>query len=196
MSAPNPAVDFYFTKSKNWGPEQRLMRQIALGMGLAEDLKWGHPCYTLNGANIVLIHAFKDYCAYLFHKGVLMPDPDAILIQQTPNVQSARQIRMTDLAQIKAMEPLLKAYIAAAIAVEKSGLKVAYKATEDFFLPQELVNAMDANPDFAAAFHALTPGRQRGYCLHFSQPKQSKTRSERIAKFSDAIFAGKGFQDR
>lgn len=196
MSVPNPAVEFYFTKATSWAAERAMLRQIALASGLTEELKWGHPCYTLNGANLVLIHCFKDYAAYLFHKGVLLPDPEGILVQQTENVQAARQIRMTSLAQIKAMQPTLNAYIAAAIAVEKSGAKVPMKDTADFAMPQELIDALDGDPGFAAAFRALTPGRQRGYTLYFDQAKQAKTRAERIEKYRAAILAGKGMDDR
>ena len=195
MSNPNPAVDFYFAKDRAWAPEQRRLRQIALASGLEEALKWGHPCYTLDGTNIMLIHAFNDYCALLFHKGVLIPDPDSLLIQQTENVQSARQLRFTSLPQIEDMAATIDAYIDAAIAVEKSGSKVAFKDTKDFAMPQELVDALDTEPDFAAAFRALTPGRQKGYILNFAQPKQPKTRQARIDKAHPRILLGKGLDD-
>ncbi len=192
---PNPKVNFYFEKDRSWAPEQRRLRDIALSSGLIEDLKWGHPCYTLQGTNVMLIHAFKDYCALLFHKGVLIPDPDALLIQQTDNVQSARQLRFTSLAQIERMAPTIAAYIQAAIKVEESGEKVAFKDTKDFSIPEEMVNALDADPEFAAAFRALTPGRQKGYLLNFAQPKQSKTRQARIEKALPRIMLGKGLDD-
>jgi uncharacterized protein YdeI (YjbR/CyaY-like superfamily) len=191
----NPAVTPYFDKPRKWQTEQRHLRTIALSSGLTEDLKWKHPCYTLNGANIFLIHAFNDYCAYLFHKGVLLKDPEGILIQQTKNVQSARQIRFTSLDQIIALEPTLQAYIQQAIEVERSGLKVDFKPTDEFDMPEELLNKLDADPSFNEAFTALTPGRQRGYRLYFSAPKQSATRVARIEKCVPQILKGKGLND-
>ena len=193
---PNPSVDFYFAKAKSWGPELQSLRTIALSTQLTEELKWGHPCYTLDGTNIVLIHAFKDYCALLFFKGALLPDPANILIQQTENVQAARQIRFTSAAQITQMDATVIAYIHQAIAAEHSGLKVAFKATKDFPLPDELLGELDENPDLAAAFHALTPGRQRGYALYFAGAKQSKTRQARIEKSIPGILEGRGLDDR
>ena len=195
MSTPNPTVNFYFDKDRKWAPEQRRLREIALATGLAEDLKWGHPCYTLDGSNVMLIHAFNDYCALLFHKGVLLPDPDALLIQQTENVQSARQLRFTSLTQINDMAPIIAATIDAAIAVEKSGARVVFKAMQDFAMPQEFVDALDADPELAAAFRALTPGRQKGYLLHFAQARQSKTRVARIEKAHPRMLLGKGLDD-
>ena len=195
MSTPNPTVNFYFDKDRKWAPEQRRLREIVLASGLAEELKWGHPCYTLDGTNVMLIHAFNDYCALLFHKGVLIPDPDTLLIQQTENVQSARQLRFTSLTQINDLAPTIAAYIDAAIAVEKSGAKVAFKDTQDFAMPQQFVDALDADPKLAAAFRALTPGRQKGYLLHFAQAKQSKTRVARIEKAHPRILLGKGLDD-
>ena len=195
MSTPSPTVDPYFAKDRAWGAEQRFLRKIALASGLTEELKWMHPCYTLDGTNVVLIHAFNDYCALLFHKGVLIPDPDGLMVQQTENVQSARQLRITSVAQITQMTRTITDFIQAAIQVEKSGQKVAFKDTKDFAMPEELVNALDSDPDFATAFHALTPGRQKGYLLNFSQAKQSKTRQARIEKAHPRIMLGKGLDD-
>lgn len=191
----NPKVDFYFNKAKAWQPEVKELRRIALECGLTEELKWGCPGYTYEKANVVLIHDFKEYCAYLFHKGVLIKDPEGILIQQTENVQSARQIRFTHLEQIQDMEPILKAYIKEAIEVEKSGLKVELKKTAEFNMPEEFQEYLDGDAKLKKAFEALTPGRQRGYLLHFSAPKQSKTKIARIEKAIPDIFAGKGIND-
>ena len=191
----NPKVNFYFDKAKTWQEELRKLRTIALASGLSEELKWGVPCYTLNNANVVLIHAFKGYCAYLFHKGALLKDASGILIQQTRNVQAARQIRLTSVAEINGMEPVLKAYIAEAIAVEKAGMKVDFKPTSEFAIPEEFHNKLAENPDLSAAFDALTPGRQRGYLLYFSAAKQAKTRAARIEKSVQLILAGKGLED-
>ncbi len=191
----NPKVDPYFDKPRKWQAEQRLLRTIALASGLTEELKWKHPCYTLDDANVFLIHAFKDYCAYLFHKGVLLKDPAAILIQQTKNVQSARQIRFTSLEQIATLEPSLHAYIVEAIAVEKAGLKVDFKPTAKFDMPEEFQSKLADDPDLSTAFDALTPGRQRGYLLYFSAAKQAKTREARIEKSVPQILKGKGLDD-
>ena len=191
----NPKVDFYFDKAKNWQEEIRKMRTIALACGLTEELKWGCPCYTLNGRNIVLIHVFKDYCAYLFFKGALLKDEKNILVQQTGNVQSARQVRFTHLREITRIQSSLKAYIYEATEVEKAGLKVEMKKTVEYTIPAELQNKMDELPALKAAFKALTPGRQRGYLLYFSQPKQSKTRESRIEKYLKHILNGKGLDD-
>ncbi len=195
MSTPNPSVNWYFQKSKSWTAEKKALRQIILATDLNEQLKWGHPCYTLNGANIVLIHAFKDYCALLFHKGVLMDDPAQILVQQTENVQSARQIRFTSAAQINDMADTLTDYIMAAIEVEKAGRKVVMKEAKDYPLPIELLNKLDADPDLAAAFRALTPGRQKGYSLYLNAAKQAKTREARVEKSIPRILLGKGVDD-
>lgn len=192
----NPKVDFFFNKAKAWQEELRLLRSIILDTGLSEELKWGVPCYTYQKSNIVLIHAFKEYCAVLFHNGVLLNDSAGILIQQTENVQSARQIRFASVKQVSELEATLKAYIFEAIEVEEAGLKVEFKTTKEFAMPEELQQQLDADPDFKAAFEALTPGRQRGYLLHFGQPKQSKTRVARIEKFKPKIFEGKGWNDR
>ena len=193
---PNPKVDFYFTKAKSWQAELETLRTIALSSPLTEDLKWGCPCYTLDGGNIVLIHVFKDYCALLFFKGALLPDPENLLIQQTENVQSARQLRFTSANQIAEMKATIQAYIDQAITVEKSGEKVPQKDPKDLTYPGELLNAFDNNPDLKAAFDALTPGRQRAYNLHFAEAKQPKTRSARIEKATPDILAGKGLDDR
>lgn len=191
----NPKVDFFFEKDTKWQKEYKQLRKIVLSCGLQEELKWGCPCYTYNGTNVVLIHGFKEYCALLFHKGALLTDPDSILIQQTENVQSARQIRFTDLKEIVQLAPALKTYIYEAIEVEKTGLKVPMKKTKEYTVPEELQDKLDNDATFKAAFEALTPGRQRGYILHFSQPKQAKTRTSRIEKSTPDIFNGKGLND-
>ncbi len=198
----NPKVDFYFNKEKKWQPEVNKLRTIALACNLTEELKWGCPCYSLNtslsgrqGNNIVLIHDFKEYCAFLFFKGALLKDTDAILIQQTENVQAARQIRFTSLQQITGLEATLKAYIFEAIEVEKAGLKVEMKKTTEFTMPDEFQTKLDAMPALKTAFEALTPGRQRGYLLHFAQAKQAKTREARIEKYIPHILSGKGLDD-
>ena len=191
----NPEVDKYFTKATKWQKELKKLRKIALDCGLTEDLKWGCPCYTLQKRNIVLIHDFKDYCAFLFFKGALLKDPNGILFQQTKNVQSARQIRFTNLREIVERERILSAYIQEAIRVEKSGLKVNFKETKEFAIPEEFQKKLKKNPALKTAFHALTPGRQRAYLLHFSAPKQSKTRESRIEKSIQQILDGKGLND-
>jgi len=198
----NPKVDFFFNKSSKWQVVYNQLRVIILDCGLIEDLKWGVPCYALSSgnsdkksSNIVLIHGFKEYCALLFHKGVLLEDPNGILIQQTENVQSARQIRFTSTEQIIEMEITLKDYLKRAIANEKSGKKVELKETKEFNMPEEFQQKLNDFPELKTAFEALTPGRQRGYLLHFSQPKQSKTRLSRIEKSIEPIFNGKGLND-
>lgn len=193
--ALNPKASAVIDKATSWQEEYRVLRQMALDCGLTEDFKWGWPCYTHNGGNVVLIHGFKDYCAYLFFKGALMKDPENLLIQQTDNVQSARQIRFTSLDQIKGMDNLLKTYLHEAIAVEAAGLKVEMKKTTDFAMPDELRARLDADAGLKAAFEALTPGRQRGYLLHFASAKQAKTREARIDKCTPRILAGKGLDD-
>jgi uncharacterized protein YdeI (YjbR/CyaY-like superfamily) len=190
------AVDAYFERAKTWHDEMMKLRMIALDMGFSEGLKWGEPCFTLDDRNIFLIHRFKDYCAILFFKGVLMKDPEGVLIQQTENVQAARQIRFATLAQIETMEPVLRAYIAEAIAIEKSGAKVPMKETADFEMPEEFLRALEENPPLQSAFESLTPGRQRAYLLHFAEPKLAKTREARIEKHSPRILAGKGIMDK
>lgn len=191
----NPKADFFFDKDSKWQKEYKQLRAIALDCGLTEELKWGVPCCTYQGANVVLIHGFKEYCAYLFHKGVLLSDADGILIQQTENVQSARQIRFTDVKEIMKMKATLKAYIYEAIEVEKAGLKVKLKKTKEYTIPEEFQEQLDKDANLKTAFEALTPGRQRGYLLHFSQPKQSKTRVSRIEKATPQILDGKGLND-
>lgn len=191
----NPTVDFFFNKATKWQHEYEKLRQIVLECGLAEELKWGCPCYTFQQSNIVLIHGFKEYCALLFMKGALLKDTANILIQQTKNVQAARQIRFTSLKEIKDLEPVLRAYIYEAIEVEKGGLKVEMKATEQFDSSIEFEKKLDAMPALKAAFDALTPGRQRAYKLFFSAPKQSKTREARVEKNVDRILHGKGLND-
>ncbi|MGB0178387.1 MAG: YdeI/OmpD-associated family protein [Owenweeksia sp.] len=164
----NPKVDFFFNKAKKWREEYEKLRTIILDCGLTEELKWGVPCYTFQDSNVVLIHGFKEYCALLFHKGALLKDTDNILIQQTENVQAARQIRFTGLRQIEEMEATLKAYIHEAVEVEKAGLEVPMKKTAEFNMPEEFQNALNEDPELKDAFGALTPGRQRGYLLYFS----------------------------
>lgn len=194
-SEMNPKVDWFFDKAKQWKEEFPKLRTIILGCGLSEELRWGKPCYASEGNNIVLIHGFKDYCAVLFFKGVLLKDPKKILIQQTENVQAARQIRFTNLREIVAMESVLKAYIKEAIEVEKSGLQPTLKKTSEFKVPEEFQNKLDKNPALEKAFVGLTPGRQRGYLLYFSAAKQSKTREARIEKYAPQILKGKGLDD-
>lgn len=191
----NPKVDWYFTNATAWQQEIEKLREIALDCGLVEELKWGCPCYVYQKSNIVLIHVFKEYCAFLFFKGVLLKDPDGILIQQTENVQTARQIRFTSLKQINGMEPSLKAYIYEAIEVEKAGLKVPMKKTKEFAVAEEFQEKLDEMPALKKAFESLTPGRQRGYLLYFSSAKQSKTRVDRIEKNLPKILDGKGLDD-
>jgi len=191
----NPKVDWFFDKDTNWQEEYEKLRMIILECGLTEELKWGCPCYSFEKKNIVLIHGFKEYCAVLFMKGVLLKDEENILIQQTENVQSARQIRFRDIREIYDLEPLLKAYIQEAIEVEKAGLKVDLKKTAEFNMPEEFRRKLEHNPTLKTAFEALTPGRQRGYLLYFSAAKQSKTRDARIEKYLPQILKGKGLDD-
>lgn len=191
----NSKVDFYFEKAEKWKKEIEQMREIVLDCHLSEELKWGSPCYTFEKANIVLIHYFKEYCAFLFFKGALMKDPDGILIQQSDNVQAARQIRFTNVEEILVKKEILKKYIFEAAEIEKSGQKVELKKVSDFEIAEELLHKFDSDADFKKAFYALTPGRQRAYLLHFSQPKQSKTREARIEKNIPRILNGKGLND-
>lgn len=191
----NPKVDFYFIKAKKWQQEIESLRAIVLDCGLNEELKWGVPCYTYQKNNIVLIHVFKEYCAFLFFKGVLLKDAKGILVQQTENVQSARQIRFTGVQEIVKLKPTLKAYIHEAIEVEKAGLKVELKKTKEYTIPEEFQNQLDKNAALKKAFNSLTPGRQRGYMLHFSAAKQSKTRESRVEKCIPQILNGKGLDD-
>ncbi len=191
----NPQVDAFIAREKRWPTEVIELRRIALASGLTEDLKWGVPCYTLNGSNVVILHTFKEYCAYLFFKGALMKDEAHLLIQQTENVQATRQVRFTSLEQIMELEPVLNAYIQEAIAIEKSGAKVNMKDTSEFKVPEEFEQALDADAKLKTAFQSLTPGRQRAYLLFFGAPKQVKTRLERIEKYRPVILAGKGLND-
>jgi uncharacterized protein YdeI (YjbR/CyaY-like superfamily) len=195
MNNKNPKVDWFFNKAEKWQEEFEKLRTIVLDCGLTEDLKWGCPCYTSEKSNIVLIHGFKEYCAVLFFKGALLNDADGILVQQTENVQSARQIRFTGLREVFDLEPIVKAYIYEAVEVEKAGLKVPLKKTAEFTMPEEFQNQLDGHPDLKTAFYALTPGRQRGYLLYFSSAKQSTTRRSRIEKYTPQILTGKGLDD-
>ncbi len=196
MNTKNPKVDLYISRSEKWQEELKKLRLIILDCGLTEELKWGVPCYTFQQSNIVLLHEFKEYCAILFVKGALLKDAQGILIQQTENVQAARQVRFTNLRQVVELEPILKAYIHEAVEAEKAGLKVDYKKTTEFNMPEELINKLEAVPGLQDAFEALTPGRQRAYILYFSAPKQSKTRESRIEKCMPQILNGKGLNDR
>ncbi|WP_373232727.1 YdeI family protein [Cohnella sp.] len=191
----NPKIDPFFSKAKKWKEEFELLRNIVLDCELTEEFKWMHPCYTFQDKNIVLIHGFKEYCALLFHKGALLKDPHGILIQQTENVQAARQIRFTNVQEIDEMQLILKTYIDEAIEVEKAGLQVNYKKNTEYIIPEELQNKFVEIPDLKTAFEALTPGRQRAYILHFSSPKQSKTRESRVEKYLPHILGGKGLDD-
>ena len=191
----NPKVDFFFDKATKWEKELEKLRLIVLDCGLEEELKWGVPCYTFQKRNIVLIHAFKDYCALLFFKGSLLKDEKGILIQQTENVQVARQIRFTNVKQIDKLKPSLKAYIFEAIEVEKSGLRAKLKKPNEFKVPEEFQKKLDKVASLKKAFYGLTPGRQRAYLLYFAAPKQSKTREARIEKYKPQILKGKGLND-
>jgi uncharacterized protein YdeI (YjbR/CyaY-like superfamily) len=191
----NPKVDEFLRRQNKWKDEFKTLREIILDSGLTEDLKWGQPCYALDGKNVVLIHGFKEYCAMLFHKGALLKDPKHVLIQQTKNVQAARQIRFTSVAEILKLQKTLRAYVREAIEVERSGLKVAFKKTEEFEMPGELERRLKKSAPLKAAFLALTPGRQRGYIYYFSQAKQPKTRESRIEKCIPKILDGLGFDD-
>ncbi len=191
----NPKVDFYFKKAKKWQEELEQLRTIVLDCHLAEELKWGVPCYTFEKSNILLIHTFKEYCAILFVKGALLKDPKGILIQQTEHVQAARQIRFTNVQEIVKMKATIKAYIFEAIEVEEAGLKVELKKTEDYKIPEEFQTKLDKNKALKKAFEALTPGRQRAYIFYFSAAKQSKTREARVEKYTPQIMDGKGLDD-
>lgn len=191
----NPVVDFYFNKDGKWINEVNKLRAIILECGLNEELKWGCPCYVYNSANIVLIHVFKDYCALLFFKGVFLNDPDGLLVQQTKNVQSARQLRFTNLRTILELETTLKDYIYQAVEVEKAGLKVEMKETSAYTITDEFQFILDRTPMLKTAFEALTPGRQKAYLLYFAAPKQSKTREARVMKWMPQILNHKGLND-
>lgn len=191
----NPKVDWYFNKASQWQKEYTKLRKIVLGCGLTEELKWGCPCYTFENHNIVVIHGFKEYCALLFFKGALLKDADNVLIQQTENVQSARQIRFMSVPEITKIEPIIRSHIYEAIEVEKAGLKVTLKKASEYKVPEEFQNKLEKNQDLKKAFNALTPGRQRAYLFYFSQPKLSKTRESRIEKSIPQILDGKGLND-
>jgi uncharacterized protein YdeI (YjbR/CyaY-like superfamily) len=192
----NPKVDTYISNEKKWQEELRKLRGILLDCQLTEEMKWGVPCYTFEKRNIILIHVFKEYCALLFFKGALLKDASAILIQQTENVQAARQIRFTSVREIVEMEPILKDYVYEAIEVEKAGLQVDFKKTMEFNMPEEFQKKLDEIPALKTAFEELTPGRQRAYILYFSDPKQSKTRESRVEKCIPQILKGKGLNDQ
>lgn len=196
LKVMNPKVDFFFEKPSQWQSAFRELRRIALETGLTEELKWGKPCYTLNGGNIFLIHGFKEYCALLFHKGALLKDTKGILFQQTKNVQSARQLRFTNVDEVREQEKVIKTYIYEAVEVERAGLQVKMKKTSEFDMPEELEHKLEKDKDFKTAFEALTPGRQRGYMLYISEAKQSKTRENRIEKCVPKILQGKGYNER
>lgn len=191
----NPKVDELINREQKWQKEFQKLRSIILGCGLTEELKWGTPCYTIDGSNVVLIHGFKEYCAILFFKGALLNDADNILIRQSENVQSGRQVRFTKLSEIEELEPILKSYVYEAIEVEKAGLKVELKKTKEYSVPEEFQNMLDESPNLKKAFEQLTPGRQRAYLLYFSTPKQSKTRISRVEKCIPLILEGKGLND-
>jgi uncharacterized protein YdeI (YjbR/CyaY-like superfamily) len=191
----NPLVTKVHGREKRWRAEFAALRKLCLASGLNEELKWGQACYDLNGGNVVLIHGFKDYCALLFMKGALLKDPEGILIQQTKNVQAARQIRFASLAQINKQKAAVKAYIKEAIEAEKSGAKVKMKSAAQFDVPEEFLTRMESDPELAEAFHALTPGRQKGYLLHFAGAKQSATRAARVEKQAPRILKGLGLDD-
>ena len=191
----NPKVDAYLSKAKQWREEFKKLRMIILESPLTEELKWGKPCYSFQDSNIVIIQGFKEFCALLFCKGALLKDTEDILIQQTENVQAARQIRFTHVREIVKMEPILKAYVYEAIEVEKAGLEVNFKKTAEFIIPKEFQNKLDKIPALKTTFKALSPGRQRAYILYFSAPKQSKTRESRVEKCMQQILNGKGLND-
>lgn len=194
-SKTNPAVDFYFEKTGRWQGEQKMLRKIILSSGLKEELKWGVPCYTEGKSNIVLIHAFKEYCAVLFFKGALLKDPEKILVQQTGNVQSARQIRFISIDEVEELKPVLISYIKESVKNEKAGLKVKFRDTSEYKIPEEFQLVLDEDSKLKEAFYALTPGRQRGYLLYFSGAKQSATRMSRVEKSRKQILKGKGLND-
>ncbi len=191
----NPKVDFFFNKTSKWKQEYNKLRSILLNCGLIEELKWGCPCYTFQKNNVVLIHGFKEYCALLFHKGVLLKDTENILIQQTKNVQVARQIRFTSISEIENLQHTIRAYVYEAIEVEKAGIQPQLKEVAQFEMAAEFKSILDEQPELKKAFEELTPGRQRAYLLHFSQPKQSKTRTSRVEKAIPKIMGGQGLND-
>ncbi|MDG5472346.1 YdeI family protein [Jeotgalibacillus sp. ET6] len=188
-------VDGFLKKEKKWQAEFQKLRELMLECGLTEDFKWMHPCYTVDGKNVVIIHGFKDYCAIMFQKGALMKDPDHLLIQQTKNSQAARQIRFSQAEEITALGETIKMYIQNAIEIEKAGLEIDFKDTSEYTVPEELQHKFEEMPELKTAFEALTPGRQRGYLLYFSEVKQAKTRESRIEKAMEKIMDGKGLRD-
>lgn len=189
-------IESFFEDAGKWQQEYKLLRKIILDCGLEEEFKWGKPCYTFEDSNILLIHGFKEYCALLFHKGALLKDIEDVLVQQTKNVQSARQIRFTTVGEIKKLKDEVKAYVFEAVEIEKAGLEVKMKKTSDFEMPDEFKKALNDNPDLKEAFEDLTPGRQRGYLLYFSDGMQSKTRKRRVEKHTQKILKGKGLNDK
>jgi uncharacterized protein YdeI (YjbR/CyaY-like superfamily) len=195
MNKMNPKVDGFLRKATKWRDEFEKLRTVCLDCGLTEELKWGKPCYTFQESNIVLIHGFKNYCAFVFFKGALLKDPKGILVQQTKNVQAARQIRFTNVREIVKIEPTLKAYVKEAIEAETAGLEMSYKKTSEFVIPEEFQNRLNESPALKTAFDALTPGRQRGYLIYFSAAKQSKTREARVEKCVQQILNGRGLND-
>jgi len=195
MNTMNPKVDVFLRKAKQWREEFTKLRMLVLDCGVTEEMKWGVPCYTFQKKNVVIIHGFKDYCALLFFKGALLQDPKGILIQQTATVQAARQIRFTSVGEIVKLRTILKAYIKEAIEVEKAGLKVNFKKTSEFTIPEEFQKKLNEARGLKTAFKALTQGRQRAYLLYFSSAKQSKTRESRVEKCIPQILAGKGLDD-
>lgn len=195
MKKTNPKVDAFLSRAKTWQAEYEKLRKILLDCSLTEELKWGVPCYAFQNSNVVLMHGFKEYCALLFFKGALLRDPKGILIKQTANVQSARQIRFTGVREIVKLKTVLKDYVHEAIELEKAGLKVNFKKTAEFAVAEEFQNKLDKSPALKKAFHALTPGRQRAYLLHFSAAKQSKTREARVEKCTPQILKGQGLND-
>ncbi|QQD13071.1 YdeI/OmpD-associated family protein [Sphingobacterium sp. UDSM-2020] len=192
----NTQLEHFFEKTQQWSEEFNLLRDIITeNKSLEEEYKWMHPCYTLDGKNIVLIHGFKEYCALLFHKGALLKDPEGILIQQTENVQAGRQIRFKHIAEIITLRSVIQAYIREAIEIEKAGLKVEMKKVNDYPIPEEFQQALAQDQELNTAFYSLTPGRQKGYLFYFNQAKQSKTRQNRIEKYYQQILDGKGIDD-
>ena len=195
MNKKNPGVDEFYDSAGQWQAEFRELRKIVLDSPLNEELKWGVPCYSFNGNNVILVHGFRKYCALLFVKGALLKDVNGILVKQTENVQAGRQIRFTSVQEIVEIEPVIKAYVQEAIEIEKAGLKVEFKPTSEFTVPEEFQKKLDESPTLKTAFHTLTPGRQRAYLLYFSQPKQLKTRESRVEKYIPHILNGKGLND-
>lgn len=191
----NPKVEWFFNKNTPWQEEYKLLRTLVLSCDLNEELKWGCPCYTLQSNNIVLIHGFKNYCALLFMQGALIKDTKGILVQQTENVQAARQIRVTNVQEILKNKSTILNYLKQAIAIDKAGLKVELKKTTEFNMPAEFKQVLDEMPALQTAFKSLTPGRQRAYLLYFSSAKQAKTRESRIEKYIQQILDGKGLED-